>query len=604
MSSLAIANTEEIIAQNPSRYRALIQEVYLKPIRSVLIVDDDFPTLESYLSNKPEKDAEHIERLKNLIETCRISEGNWLVDVHDGSDLSTDQARDNLGHLHQSDLLVLDYHLDGSDDNRKSLKILQRLAENDHFNLVVVYTKGYGEGESTELTRVAQEIILALTEFPEQLVEAHKVVSREFEDWEGDEPNILRKLLDLIDTDTLIEALGVHDLNGSKALAINGLSALRNELEARQIELRSDHAQDVDLSHIAPWLLAKKAEENRIHFAAKSYGGVNFSIKNGRWIRTDRLFVTVVGKKTLPKDIPEKLLDSLEHWKPSPHRLLMAKIRSELDSFGVGAESTVLNKKLIQAGWMEAMIKAPEDERPWQVGATTARHWEEMASATQANIQGYAKQLFEHIRSTGSVEEIVKTFTGIDLKVPDQMKDVKLHINCHVCSKPVDGYHLVPGHILKIVDGEKSDYWLCLSPACDLVPGQGGQRWGQNKLQKLMPFKAVLLHRVTSDRGLKGVNTNEFIFVNVESDIAAFRFVESEGASPKWEQMFAHDGGALAHGTMSLNVTRLEIDDSAIKTNVLQANVVAQLRYEYALNLLQRLGISLSRVGLDFVKHG
>ena len=30
------------------------------------------------------------------------------------------------------------------------------------------------------------------------------------------------------------------------------------------------------------------------------------------------------------------------------------------------------------------------------------------------------------------------------------------------------------------------------------------------------------------------------------------------------------------------------------------AKVVSQLRYEYAINLLQKLGVSLTRVGLDF----
>jgi hypothetical protein len=32
-----------------------------------------------------------------------------------------------------------------------------------------------------------------------------------------------------------------------------------------------------------------------------------------------------------------------------------------------------------------------------------------------------------------------------------------------------------------------------------------------------------------------------------------------------------------------------------------QARVVSQLRYEYALNLVQRLGTTFTRIGLDFV---
>ena len=32
-----------------------------------------------------------------------------------------------------------------------------------------------------------------------------------------------------------------------------------------------------------------------------------------------------------------------------------------------------------------------------------------------------------------------------------------------------------------------------------------------------------------------------------------------------------------------------------------RSQVIAQLRYEYALNLLQKLGVSMTRIGLDFV---
>jgi len=48
-----------------------------------------------------------------------------------------------------------------------------------------------------------------------------------------------------------------------------------------------------------------------------------------------------------------------------------------------------------------------------------------------------------------------------------------------------------------------------------------------------------------------------------------------------------------------------EISKDKVKNliNVSQdCEIVAQLRYEYALNLLQRLGQDLSRIGLDFVQ--
>ena len=42
---------------------------------------------------------------------------------------------------------------------------------------------------------------------------------------------------------------------------------------------------------------------------------------------------------------------------------------------------------------------------------------------------------------------------------------------------------------------------------------------------------------------------------------------------------------------------------SPLEMNIIsvEAKIVAELRYEYALNLLGRLGVSKSRVGLDFI---
>ncbi|WP_205930622.1 hypothetical protein, partial [Pseudomonas viridiflava] len=48
-------------------------------------------------------------------------------------------------------------------------------------------------------------------------------------------------------------------------------------------------------------------------------------------------------------------------------------------------------------------------------------------------------------------------------------------------------------------------------------------------------------------------------------------------------------------------VARSIVGDTGLTFNEQKCEVVAQLRYEYALNLLQKLGGHLSRVGLDFV---
>ena len=64
--------------------------------------------------------------------------------------------------------------------------------------------------------------------------------------------------------------------------------------------------------------------------------------------------------------------------------------------------------------------------------------------------------------------------------------------------------------------------------------------------------------------------------------------------------MFAKQGGLFVEKQSAIVLTRMEENGGGLSGFDCHAEVVCQLRYEYALNLLQRLGGSLSRIGLDF----
>lgn len=575
------------------KYRDLVEEAYISPIRSVLIIDDAFPTLEGLLNNSVAKNEIDIDRLKRLISQCRKRDTGWLVDVHDGNEVAFSPETNNLSHLHQSDLLILDYHLDGDERNDKAIKILQKLASNDHFNLVVVYTNGY---KGSELAQVGHEIARALTQITVNVSQRIANIPEKISEWEDDDQDIVARLLDLIDLPTAIRTLNLPDSKWSTIKNVRGLDQLRQFIEERQI------AEKVALNDVGEWLLAKKLESWEDLFSSIDNGYINFSDQqNNVWIRSDKIFVTVVGKETPPEEIVSKLIDSLVDSCPSPHRLLMTKIRGELDTYGVGAETVVLDKRHVQAGWMHQMLTSNQLERPWRIRHTTNRHWEQMADAIQINVQSFAQRLCEIVLQTGSPADIVKKHTGLDLNVPSQSKSVTLHLNSFVCSKEIEGHHLMPGHILRLYGGDKPEYWLCLSPACDLVPGQS-QRWGKNRAEGIMPFKAVLLEEISTDKALKGANSNDNVFVSIDNEIKTFGFTTANG-NPKWEQMFALDSGNIAPQTFMLGLERILVSNGILGIKLVNAKIVAQLRYEYALNLLGRLGTSLSRVGLDFVHH-
>ena len=82
-------------AEISSGYGLLIEEVFIKPIRTVMVVDDEFPTLEALLEEGGEDQAADqqkqrwnridLKRARNIIEFCRAPHRRWMVELHDGS---------------------------------------------------------------------------------------------------------------------------------------------------------------------------------------------------------------------------------------------------------------------------------------------------------------------------------------------------------------------------------------------------------------------------------------------------------------------------------------------------------------------------------------
>ncbi|WP_158044250.1 response regulator receiver domain [Skermanella pratensis] len=135
MSEAAAATVPE------ANLSTLVQETFIDPIRSVLIIDDRYPTWEKIFGESGydptnNKWADR-EKMLQVVSQFRAKSPALTVDIHDG----TDNAQIS-SYLHQSDLLVLDYHLESSAPyGVLAADILRRLMNSTHFNLVVVHTE-------------------------------------------------------------------------------------------------------------------------------------------------------------------------------------------------------------------------------------------------------------------------------------------------------------------------------------------------------------------------------------------------------------------------------------------------------------------------------
>ena len=175
---------------------------------------------------------------------------------------------------------------------------------------------------------------------------------------------------------------------------------------------------------------------------------------------------------------------------------------------------------------------------------------------------------------------------------------------------------MAPGHILNI----NEEKWACLSPICDLVPEQKTSVGIYGDVGKGKPFLAVKLHKRNGELDATKINSNNFLFLPSRSDSGAvdkYGFYEGSGTdpdkslSPHWSLFVAENGGKFDSQEKKIRVAKIgfaaqEVEGSAEKGiglnfEHLECEIVAQLRYEYALNLIQKLGAEQTRVGLGYI---
>jgi hypothetical protein len=577
-------------------YRALVRDAYISPIRSVIAVDDDFPTLDgaltSVLSERGSWTAkkEAAQLVLEILGFCRTRKTPWLVDIHDGANAALDSLP--VPHLHQSDLVLLDYHLDGQEGGDQAVALLRRLAKNDNFNLVVVYTKGVGGG----IGQIFWEIVAGLTfaEWEPSLPERLEAVGALIGQWEDHDDQLVSKLLNVVSNEVYLkERMRPGSSRGDIYRTIEAIARGAPEGTA----IRTDQ--------LIEWTYRERHKKLFTELSAVNLGGVNGEFSDDvNWIRMDQLFVTVIEKRKRPEELEAVLLDALVKYSPSPHQLLMARMRADMDEKGADAESEIMGDVYLQAGWLSELVDGDQPNRKRLLRATLDRHWEALGYRLRPEIDGYADRLIGNILTRGK-EKVFQEF--VDPSVGADKVKIAAHLNnFYNCSKTVGGAHLTTGHILEFADPapaltywvpRRTTYWVCLTPACDLVPGQKeSQSSWHGRLGGFMPFAAVKLEAVNTTTAVQKATTSDFVFFSIGDNVEAFKFSPSAR-----EEMFASNQGKFIDEQSTVGVSRLSgVDGNLVLSSIEPVRIVAQLRYEYALNLLQRLGSTLSRVGLDF----
>lgn len=618
-----------------SSYCCFIEEAFVKPIRSVLIVDDDYPTYNEIIATKssqPPDDvvngdnsaevtskemgdvrqrvrtpvpvgkkawSENPEQFLKVIEQFRHPTQPLLVDIDDGTRASMNE--EFATHMHQSDLLVLDFELDKGKrhDGTDAIKIVRRLMANQHFNLVIIYTK-------QELATVFYDVLIG-TMCPLDPLS----------------PTEEQRAVDLIEAAEQTTSFRSGSFEASVGEAQYAL--YRKDLEEKTGQLQREEGYltryykiieklswgESDSRLVLEYLLRQVEGKHQMNSDAHRSSGLRFSVDGEvMWIKAESVFLCFSRKSGSADDLLDALRAALFAWDPTPSRLFLTKLRAEMEESGIPFQDDALRRSRASAYWYYKLLKADESERHALIADTIERQTESLMDFVLPKVEDFGRRLLQaEIREADAVTSKMasdicsKRFeTDWNPSTESFKQNALLNHNAFVCSKKAHGWHLRTGHIFLL----KETYWVCLSPACDLVPSQSKTLPGEHSGRRLR-FLAVELQKETHSKVPTNVHDNQHVFLNVNGEVQVFRFhgQSKTNSQPKWNFFFAENKGMFDHeglkdGTRTFQLQQVEegADGLTLRTGV--ALVVGQLRYEYALNLVQKMGAVLSRIGLGF----
>ncbi|WAS94534.1 response regulator receiver domain [Nannocystis punicea] len=567
---------------NPQQKKA-----YIDPIRTVMLVDEQFLNVAEMAQlleppTKPPGSAE-LSVGAELWKACH--QRRWACDIEKGPFNS-----DALARIERCDLIVLDYHLDGTDDPTQSLNILKQLADSPGSNLVVVYTN---EPRLMDVKlRVAATLRGARDAFDEKVTET---------------------LDDLESGDAFSQA------NIWQFLALD--PAYKEEIGGR-LKGKVDEAirKDVIDGLIERYL----AEELGAPTGSVREISCSRTESDPHWVHCGNVFVAIVGKPEAQGGaVIAKLERAIEDWDPPPLVTTMAYTRHRIAEGGFKMDVKFLSENpALHAGWLHRSSSRGTRELVEQVLFESAdRVLDDVATFSQSLA----------LPSGSGKEESKFAAARRAARAPSSIsdRDVCLALNAFLCSEKFARDHVTTGTVFREVGGSRDVYWICATPACDMVVRPNAQKVAEagkvsrEPAKKASPedkpprwvkelesgsIRAVMVLRgiAVPDAGLDKCLTNatklKHIFlhdVGLEEDgVAPLRAIEVLAEDLSVEQMYAADLAIVKN--RRFRVFRVSADQGKVELKGIEMMVVGQLRKQYAARLLQASGHHGSRIGIDF----
>lgn len=590
----------------------LIQEVYIDPIKSVLFIDDKFPTYAETIqaprleqavldgsSLKIKDDAQYqnpfesepkvevavsaeaampdVERVLQLTKSCRTC--GYIFDVENSAEAAL-AAESGESFINKADFVVLDFILDAKADSGKdALNIIDHLNSTKRFNMVVVYT-------NNDPSEVAQEIAFFLRGKNE-----HATLSK----------GAHRRLGDIPD-ECISESL-IQYLSGGLAPLETWYAGLGFAGKPREIDIAN--AFEVYARDRFP--NTPPQSDSCLHDCGITSDGIP-------WICGKGVFIAVVHKEKDNRTI-ESLLEILKScltaYVPSPISMLIHKSINTLKEGGPEILEKAFGDKETRAALLyhalTAECQASDLERVDELrfGDLMRKALSMLSFEVQRRTIAFGRRLLSHCAESCSAGDHFHTSTELEKCNLDSPRQLFLNLNAFLCCQPLETAHMTTGMIFRLVD-DPTSIWICVTPACDLVPGR--TRKGHGYRDMLSPANYFEALRIKHDKKLDDVlaiaTQANHLFIEVDGTIQAYRILQGNSQQPHAYVFYTQDGGYLDENKiliLKMICFETQNENTSLMIKEKKVEVIGQLRQEYASRFLAINGNWNSRIGVDFV---
>ncbi|MEY8252670.1 MAG: hypothetical protein RPR91_09800, partial [Colwellia sp.] len=352
---------------------------------------------------------------------------------------------------------------------------------------------------------------------------------------------------------------------------------------------------------------------------------INGNFGEAKWLKVNNVFIALCNKSKDTDDDSEliwaSLNKALHDWCPNYYRLMVSEIQNEIEDGNLAMKGYLDGDYESQAAWLWRLKSKKSDFNSNITEMFKGLNDHILDGILEdRNLIDFSRNCIEHsfsasvnepqdglnVKST-EWQQYNKTIIkeSIEATFKNNSKnnnpiDVIHAINQSISSKTFSGTHITVGTVLR---SNSNEYFLCVSPSCDTVPGQLtdaiSERMTPNRLLKFLK-----LEKANLSKAIENATHGKYIFIRNIDEKLALIAVDATTNSPQIDFgiVINHDFHSFnEHETINITFINNSFDSNNVDANLFTP--IAQLREAYAARFQALASHHVGRVGVDFIPY-